>query len=154
MFCGAMIFKAPPRAREADKMRPKMREMLTTVILGVRTLRPSILLRSLGMVVVFTLVCPVRSVHALNECSRTNYCGSGYTCCQDPDGTFRGCCFSGSLRYGPRAGARKVCSWRSNVIAVALRNDRYPPQSWTFKSYRLNARTGSVLERLAPSFAA
>jgi hypothetical protein len=43
--------------------------------------------------VIFALVCPVRSVHALNECSSPGgYCYEYQTYCQDPDGTFRGCC--------------------------------------------------------------
>jgi hypothetical protein len=91
----AMIFKVPPRRGKETKMRQKMREMLTTVILGVPTLRPSILLLTLAMVVVFALVCPVRSVQALNECSTSTpggYCGGDFICCEDPDGTFRGCC--------------------------------------------------------------
>ena len=88
-----------------------MREMLTTVILDVLTLRPSILLRTLAMVVVFGLVCPVRSVHALNECSTPGgFCQSGFTCCQDPDGTFRGCCLGGTCCAGPDGKIKACCS--------------------------------------------
>ena len=98
----AMIFKMPPRREKGAKMR----EMLTTVILDAPTLRPSILLGTLGMFVVFALVCPVRSVHA--QCSIPGVCG-GENCCQDPDGTFRGCC-NGTCCAGPDGNVAGCCS--------------------------------------------
>ena len=102
----AMTFKVPPRRGKGAKTRQKMREMLTTVILDVPTLRPSILLRTLGMFLVFALVCPVRSVHA--QCSIPGVCGSE-TCCQDPDGTFRGRCLNGSCCAGPDGKIAACC---------------------------------------------
>ena len=72
-------------------------------------------------IAVFVLVCPVRSVHALNECTSTMPpCPTNFTCCQDPGGTFavaapervtkRRCHDNGTCCLGPDGTINACCS--------------------------------------------